>query len=34
MNVGFGRGLSKKEYPRFRLDMNEARGRFDEAARH
>jgi alkanesulfonate monooxygenase SsuD/methylene tetrahydromethanopterin reductase-like flavin-dependent oxidoreductase (luciferase family) len=32
VNVGFGRGLSKKEYRGFRQDMNEARGRFDEAA--
>lgn len=30
--LGFGRGLSKKEYRGFRQDMNEARGRFDEAA--
>ncbi len=32
VSVGFGRGLSKKEYRGFRQDMNEARGRFDEAA--
>ena len=31
--MGFGRGLAKREYEAFGLDMNEARGRFDEAAR-
>ncbi|MGQ0624675.1 MAG: LLM class flavin-dependent oxidoreductase, partial [Sporichthyaceae bacterium] len=30
---GFGRGLSKKEYDGFSIDMNTARGRFDEAAK-
>lgn len=30
--LGLGRGLSKKEYRGFRIDMNEARERFDEAA--
>jgi alkanesulfonate monooxygenase SsuD/methylene tetrahydromethanopterin reductase-like flavin-dependent oxidoreductase (luciferase family) len=29
---GIGRGLAKKEYDAFGLDMNESRGRFDEAA--
>jgi alkanesulfonate monooxygenase SsuD/methylene tetrahydromethanopterin reductase-like flavin-dependent oxidoreductase (luciferase family) len=30
--VGLGRGLAKMEYAGFRVDMNEARERFDEAA--
>jgi alkanesulfonate monooxygenase SsuD/methylene tetrahydromethanopterin reductase-like flavin-dependent oxidoreductase (luciferase family) len=30
---GLGRGLAKREYEAFGLDMNEARPRFDEAAR-
>ena len=30
--LGMGRGLAKMEYTGFRLDMNEARERFDEAA--
>jgi alkanesulfonate monooxygenase SsuD/methylene tetrahydromethanopterin reductase-like flavin-dependent oxidoreductase (luciferase family) len=30
--VGLGRGLAKMEYEGFRVDMNEARERFDEAA--
>ena len=30
---GMGRGLSRREYGGFDIDMNEARGRFDEAAR-
>ncbi|WP_026910490.1 LLM class flavin-dependent oxidoreductase [Patulibacter minatonensis] len=30
--LGLGRGLSKKEYRGFRVDMNESRDRFDEAA--
>lgn len=30
--LGMGRGLAKMEYDGFRLDMNEARERFDEAA--
>ncbi len=29
---GIGRGLAKREYERFGIDMNEARDRFDEAA--
>ena len=29
---GMGRGLAKMEYEAFRQDMNESRGRFDEAA--
>lgn len=29
---GIGRGLAKKEYDRFKIDMNEAKGRFEEAA--
>ncbi|NKQ51619.1 LLM class flavin-dependent oxidoreductase [Amycolatopsis sp. K13G38] len=29
---GMGRGLAKMEYEGFRTDMNESRGRFDEAA--
>lgn len=29
---GMGRGLAKMEYEGFRVDMNESRGRFDEAA--
>lgn len=29
---GIGRGLAKREYDRFGIDMNEARDRFDEAA--
>src|SRR5688500_1262866 len=29
---GMGRGLSRREYGPFQKDMNEARGRFDEAA--
>ncbi len=29
---GIGRGLAKREYDRFGVDMNEARDRFDEAA--
>lgn len=29
---GMGRGLSRREYGPFQIDMNEARGRFDEAA--
>jgi alkanesulfonate monooxygenase SsuD/methylene tetrahydromethanopterin reductase-like flavin-dependent oxidoreductase (luciferase family) len=29
---GMGRGLAKMEYTGFRTDMNESRGRFDEAA--
>ena len=29
---GIGRGLARREYERFGVDMNEARGRFDEAA--
>jgi len=29
---GMGRGLAKMEYAGFRTDMNESRGRFDEAA--
>ncbi len=28
--LGFGRGLSRREYERFALPMDEARGRFDE----
>lgn len=32
MKVAFGRGLAKQEYDGFRIDMNEARERFDEAA--
>ena len=30
--LGFGRGLAPREYNAFRVDMNESRGRFDEAA--
>lgn len=30
--LGFGRGLAKKEYEAFGVDMAEARGRFDQAA--
>lgn len=30
---GMGRGLARREYAGFRMDMNEARARFDEAAR-
>lgn len=30
--VGFGRGLAKREYDGFRVDMNEARELFDESA--
>lgn len=30
---GMGRGLSRREYDGFGIDMNEARGRFDESAR-
>jgi alkanesulfonate monooxygenase SsuD/methylene tetrahydromethanopterin reductase-like flavin-dependent oxidoreductase (luciferase family) len=30
--VGFGRGLAKREYEGFRIDMNESRDRFDESA--
>jgi alkanesulfonate monooxygenase SsuD/methylene tetrahydromethanopterin reductase-like flavin-dependent oxidoreductase (luciferase family) len=30
--VGLGRGLSKREYRGFGIDMSEARGRFNEAA--
>ena len=33
MMFGMGRGLSRIEYGGFRIDMNEARERFDEAAR-
>lgn len=29
---GIGRGLAKREYDRFRVDMNQARDRFDESA--
>ena len=32
MQVGFGRGLAPREYRAFRVDMNESRERFDEAA--
>ena len=32
MLVGFGRGLAPREYRAFRVDMNESRGRFNEAA--
>lgn len=32
MLVGFGRGLAPREYYAFRVDMNESRERFDEAA--
>ncbi len=31
--LGFGRGLARREYRGFRVDMAEARGRFDEAAK-
>lgn len=30
--LGMGRGLAKMEYEGFRVDMNESRGRFDEAS--
>ncbi|MEU6644098.1 LLM class flavin-dependent oxidoreductase [Saccharomonospora sp. NPDC046836] len=30
--LGFGRGLSRKEYEPFRITLDETRGRFDEAA--
>jgi len=30
--VGLGRGLAPREYAAFRIDMNESRARFDEAA--
>jgi alkanesulfonate monooxygenase SsuD/methylene tetrahydromethanopterin reductase-like flavin-dependent oxidoreductase (luciferase family) len=30
--LGIGRGLARREYVRFGIDMNEARDRFDEAA--
>jgi alkanesulfonate monooxygenase SsuD/methylene tetrahydromethanopterin reductase-like flavin-dependent oxidoreductase (luciferase family) len=30
--LGFGRGLAKKEYETFGVDMNESRARFDQAA--
>jgi len=30
---GIGRGLAKREYDRFGIDMNESRDRFDEAAK-
>lgn len=30
--VGFGRGLARREYEQFNIDMNESRARFDEAA--
>jgi len=30
---GMGRGLARMEYNGFRMDMNEARGRFDESAK-
>ncbi|MSQ68606.1 MAG: LLM class flavin-dependent oxidoreductase [Gammaproteobacteria bacterium] len=30
--LGFGRGLSRREYDQFGISMDEARGRFDEAA--
>ena len=30
--LGFGRGLARKEYEAFGIDMNESRERFDEAA--
>lgn len=30
---GMGRGLARREYERFGVDMNESRGRFDEAAK-
>jgi alkanesulfonate monooxygenase SsuD/methylene tetrahydromethanopterin reductase-like flavin-dependent oxidoreductase (luciferase family) len=32
VNVGFGRGLARMEYAGFRMDMGEARERYDEAA--
>ena len=32
MQGGFGRGLAPREYRAFRVDMNESRERFDEAA--
>jgi alkanesulfonate monooxygenase SsuD/methylene tetrahydromethanopterin reductase-like flavin-dependent oxidoreductase (luciferase family) len=31
--LGFGRGLSRREYERFGMPMDEARGRFDEGTR-
>lgn len=31
--LGLGRGLARMEYEAFGIDMNEARGRFDESAR-
>jgi alkanesulfonate monooxygenase SsuD/methylene tetrahydromethanopterin reductase-like flavin-dependent oxidoreductase (luciferase family) len=31
--LGFGRGLSRREYASFAIPMDEARGRFDEASR-
>ncbi|MDH4147165.1 MAG: LLM class flavin-dependent oxidoreductase [Acidimicrobiia bacterium] len=34
VRMGFGRGLSRREYAHFRgIEMDEARGRFDEAAK-
>ena len=31
--LGLGRGLAREEYSHFQIDMDEARGRFDEASR-
>ena len=32
LRLGFGRGLARREFEAFRLNMDESRGRFDEAA--
>ena len=32
LRLGFGRGLARREFEAFRIDMDESRGRFDEAA--
>ena len=32
LRLGFGRGLARREFAAFRLNMDESRGRFDEAA--
>ncbi|MGI9424033.1 MAG: LLM class flavin-dependent oxidoreductase [Hyphomicrobiaceae bacterium] len=32
LRLGFGRGLARREFEAFRINMDESRGRFDEAA--